>query len=145
MSWFAAASISLRRPDSNRASPIGAMQLVAGALILVCEMDLKMASASPRRRTILADMGLEVYEGFDEAHLDPVPDLVVVPGMLMATTNVLCTDIAVVPFLWVLPLGVYLLSFDPSGFPQDKPLPVLVRVLVLVRVRSLLAQEPDPL
>lgn len=31
--------------------------------------------------------------------------------MLLATTNQVCTDIAVVPFLWVLPLSLYLLSF----------------------------------
>jgi len=31
--------------------------------------------------------------------------------LLMATTNKLCQDLAVVPFLWVLPLGLYLISF----------------------------------
>ena len=31
--------------------------------------------------------------------------------MLLAVTNAMCQDIAVVPFLWVLPLGLYLLSF----------------------------------
>ena len=31
--------------------------------------------------------------------------------MLLAVTNTVCQDIAVVPFLWVLPLGLYLLSF----------------------------------
>jgi SAM-dependent methyltransferase len=32
-------------------------------------------------------------------------------AMLMATTNQLCQEVAAVPFLWVLPLAVYLLSF----------------------------------
>lgn len=32
-------------------------------------------------------------------------------AMLLATTNVLCQDLAVVPFLWVLPLALYLLTF----------------------------------
>lgn len=32
-------------------------------------------------------------------------------ALLLATTNKLCLDVAVVPFLWVLPLAVYLLSF----------------------------------
>jgi len=32
-------------------------------------------------------------------------------ALLLATTNQLCLDVAVVPFLWVLPLAVYLLSF----------------------------------
>ncbi len=31
--------------------------------------------------------------------------------MLLATTNQLCLDVAVIPLLWVLPLGLYLLSF----------------------------------
>ena len=33
------------------------------------------------------------------------------PIMFLATTNQICQDIAVVPFLWVLPLSLYLLSF----------------------------------
>jgi hypothetical protein len=32
-------------------------------------------------------------------------------GMFLAVTNQLCQEIAVVPFLWVLPLAIYLLSF----------------------------------
>ena len=31
--------------------------------------------------------------------------------MFLATTNQICQDVAVVPFLWVLPLSIYLLSF----------------------------------
>lgn len=31
--------------------------------------------------------------------------------LLLATTNKLCQDVAVIPFLWVLPLGLYLLTF----------------------------------
>jgi len=31
--------------------------------------------------------------------------------MLLAVTNEICQDVAVMPFLWVLPLGLYLLSF----------------------------------
>lgn len=38
--------------------------------------------------------------------------LAAVPStMLLATTNQICADIAVVPFLWVLPLSLYLLTF----------------------------------
>jgi hypothetical protein len=32
-------------------------------------------------------------------------------AMLLATTNQLCQEVAVIPFLWVLPLTIYLLSF----------------------------------
>lgn len=31
--------------------------------------------------------------------------------MFLATTNQLCQDVAAVPFLWVLPLAIYLLTF----------------------------------
>lgn len=31
--------------------------------------------------------------------------------LLLSTTNVICQDIAVIPFLWVLPLSLYILSF----------------------------------
>lgn len=31
--------------------------------------------------------------------------------MLLATTNMICQEIAVVPFLWIVPLALYLLSF----------------------------------
>lgn len=38
--------------------------------------------------------------------------LAMVPSvMLLATTSLICTDVAVVPFLWVVPLTLYLLSF----------------------------------
>jgi len=32
-------------------------------------------------------------------------------GLLMATTNRLCMDVAVIPLLWILPLAIYLLTF----------------------------------
>ncbi len=32
-------------------------------------------------------------------------------ALLLATTNKICQDVAVIPFLWVLPLSLYLLSF----------------------------------
>ena len=31
--------------------------------------------------------------------------------MLLAVTNAICQDIAVVPFFWVMPLSLYLLTF----------------------------------
>ena len=38
--------------------------------------------------------------------------LAMVPSvLLLATTNQVCLDVASVPFLWVLPLTLYLLSF----------------------------------
>lgn len=44
--------------------------------------------------------------------------------MLLATTNQVCQQVAVVPFLWVLPLAIYLLSFvicfdNPRWYRRD--------------------------
>jgi hypothetical protein len=43
--------------------------------------------------------------------------------LLLATTNKICQDVAVIPFLWVLPLALYLLSFiicfdDPRWYAR---------------------------
>ncbi|OLE12674.1 MAG: hypothetical protein AUG89_07055 [Acidobacteria bacterium 13_1_20CM_4_56_7] len=40
--------------------------------------------------------------------------------MLLSVTNLICQEIAVVPFLWVLPLGLYLISFILCF--QEKPI-----------------------
>ncbi|NBV48623.1 MAG: hypothetical protein EBR95_06205 [Verrucomicrobia bacterium] len=57
--------------------------------------------------------------------------------LLLAITNKLCQDIAVVPFLWVLPLGLYLLSFiisfdSPRWYHRAFWLPLLAVLLGLV-------------
>ncbi len=54
--------------------------------------------------------------------------------LLLAITNKLCQDIAVVPFLWVLPLGLYLLSFiisfdSPRWYHRGFWLPLFVALL----------------
>ena len=51
--------------------------------------------------------------------------------MLMATTNQICQEVAVVPFLWILPLTLYLLSFiicfdSPRWYDRRFFLPLLV-------------------
>jgi spermidine synthase len=62
--------------------------------------------------------------------------------MLLATTNQVCTDVAVIPFLWVLPLTLYLLSFilcfhSPRWYPRSFWAIVWV-VLLLVMVPVLI-------
>lgn len=42
--------------------------------------------------------------------------------MLLATTNQMCQDVAAIPFLWVLPLSLYLLSFVICFNDKQKPL-----------------------
>lgn len=54
--------------------------------------------------------------------------------LLLATTNTLCQDIAVIPFLWVLPLSLYLLSFivcfdSPRWYRRRFWLPLLALAL----------------
>ena len=51
--------------------------------------------------------------------------------VLLASTNQICRDIAVIPFLWVLPLGLYLISFilcfdHPRWYDRRIWVPVLL-------------------
>jgi hypothetical protein len=58
--------------------------------------------------------------------------------MLLAATNQLCQDLAVMPFLWVLPLAAYLLSFiiafDRPGWYRPTLFGLLAAALVPVTV-----------
>jgi hypothetical protein len=68
--------------------------------------------------------------------------------LLLAITNKLCQDIAVVPFLWVLPLGLYLLSFivsfdSPRWYHRGFWLPLLAVLLGLV-LQNLYQAESHP-
>jgi hypothetical protein len=56
--------------------------------------------------------------------------------LLLATTNHLCQNIAVVPFLWILPLSLYLLSFilcfdHPRWYRRRALLPLYFLALAL--------------
>lgn len=77
------------------------------------------ASAAPRKRRVLLWIALAI-----------VPS-----GLMLATTTFLTTDIVAVPMLWVVPLGLYLLSFTIAfaarrglaDFVQKyAPIPILV-------------------
>ncbi|HEX8522586.1 MAG TPA: fused MFS/spermidine synthase [Tepidisphaeraceae bacterium] len=63
------------------------------------------------------DVAASVETGDAPKHLVPIRAVAVLmlaacaSLLLLATNNVLCQDIAPFPFLWVLPLGLYLLSF----------------------------------
>ena len=71
--------------------------------------------------------------------------------LLLAVTNKLCQDIAVIPFLWVLPLSLYLLSFiicfdSPRWYLRKFWVPLLVfslaAVLTVMLGRSTIAPSP---
>ncbi|MEO1614413.1 MAG: fused MFS/spermidine synthase [Planctomycetota bacterium] len=63
--------------------------------------------------------------------------------MLLVVTNHVCQDIAVVPFLWVLPLSLYLASFivcfDSPQWYQPKPIAAITLIaLGLIQCKSML-------
>ncbi len=67
--------------------------------------------------------------------------------ILLATTNQICRDVAVIPFLWVLPLSLYLISFilcfdHPRWYNRKVWVPVFV-VLVSAAVYLLLQDYAD--
>jgi hypothetical protein len=54
--------------------------------------------------------------------------------VLLATTNHVCTDVAVMPFLWVIPLSLYLLTFiiafdHPRWY---KPVPIAILTIIAI-------------
>ena len=66
--------------------------------------------------------------------------------MLLATTNQLCIDVATVPFLWILPLALYLISFilcfdSPRWY--DRRLYSLLLMLFSPFACKLLSDGPD--
>jgi hypothetical protein len=64
-------------------------------------------------------------------------------GLLMATTNQMSLDIAVVPFLWILPLALYLLTFilcfDSDGWYRRPLFAALLALTLINTVRLLYA------
>jgi hypothetical protein len=81
--------------------------------------------ATPRRTAVAADT----------ASLSWVVLPALTSALLMAVTEHVCRELTVVPFLWVVPLALYLLSFAMAFTGDD----VYPRVLAPVTVCSLLA------
>jgi hypothetical protein len=56
--------------------------------------------------------------------------------MLLATTNFVCQDVAVIPFLWVIPLSLYLLTFiicfDHPRWYRSLPMSIAAMALVVL-------------
>jgi hypothetical protein len=80
--------------------------LAAAAVAAWCQPVAELSSASP-----VSTCGAKV----DSHRKDPWLLWFLLPAcgsaMLLATTNELCQEIAVIPLLWVLPLSLYLLTF----------------------------------
>jgi hypothetical protein len=67
------------------------------------------ALATPAESAPPGGAGDERISGLDRMLWLALPAIASV--LLLATTNKLCQEVAVIPFLWVLPLSLYLLSF----------------------------------
>ena len=85
----------------------------------------------------ISDLGLPSDFGFRISDFGPALLWLLLPAcastLLLATTNKMCQDVAVIPFLWVLPLALYLLSFilcfdSPRWY---KRLPYTLALIVL--------------
>jgi len=67
--------------------------------------------------------------------------------MLLATTNLICQEVAVIPLLWVLPLSLYLLSFiisfDHARWYRREIFQLLYLALALLSLRTLLISFVD--
>lgn len=64
---------------------------------------------SPSPETTLPPAAAEPPSSLDKLFWVSLPAIASI--LLLATTNKLCQEVAVIPFLWVLPLSLYLLSF----------------------------------
>jgi spermidine synthase len=85
-------------------------------------------------------VNLETLASRSEPAMNPPPGLnpqalwLILPAcasvLLLAVTNKLCQDVAVIPFLWIVPLSLYLLSFiitfDNPRWYQRTPFSLLV-------------------
>jgi spermidine synthase len=71
----------------------------------------KLYKANPARRTV--EVGADGLEEKPSLGLKIL--WIALPAcasaLLLATTNKICQDVAVIPFLWIIPLALYLLSF----------------------------------
>jgi hypothetical protein len=80
------------------------------ALSAACALKLwksRISSASPQQTRAVADTAAPKTADYWMWLLLPALG----STMLLATTNQLCMDVAAIPLLWLLPMGLYLLSF----------------------------------
>jgi spermidine synthase len=93
--------------------------LVFAVACAACALLMAMRSGTAELKVLSGENDSELESRVTEASRQPTAAqmflwfaLAAVPStLLLATTNQVCADIASVPFLWVLPLSLYLLSF----------------------------------
>jgi SAM-dependent methyltransferase len=90
------------------------------ALVLSCAWGLYRAQPSPEVNTTVSSVPLPAIGWRKRLYwiaLSAVPS-----GLMLSTTSHLTTDLVAMPLLWVIPLGVYLLSFSVA-FADNRSLP----------------------
>ncbi len=106
----ALAALKLFKPD-----PVGAAEAERGVSNPQQRADSKQSNPAPNRDLSRTRKSMLRPDEEKEASVFDHVLWIVLPAcasvLLMATTNKLCQDVAVIPFLWVLPLALYLLSF----------------------------------
>jgi len=100
----------LIEPNLTRRAQAGVWSAGLACFALACGYCAWRLSKAPNAPTSAEPVALETPPTFGQKFLwVSLPACATV--LLLATTNKLCQDMAVVPFLWVLPLTLYLLSF----------------------------------
>ncbi|MEZ6033975.1 MAG: fused MFS/spermidine synthase [Planctomycetaceae bacterium] len=104
-------------------------------LFLIFALSCLMCSWKTAMAPTPAETGTEASLIPQTADVVPLPRvrwliLAMLPSiMLLATTNEVCMNIAVVPFLWIIPLTLYLLSFiltfESDRFYRRRPMTLL--------------------
>ncbi|MDF2494456.1 fused MFS/spermidine synthase [Sphingomonas sp.] len=93
-------------------------------IALVASIGWRLPDAAAQRATAVADEG---RPGWRRVALWIA--LALVPsGLMLATSTYITTDIVAMPLLWVLPLGLYLLSFSIAFADRREPADFITRI-----------------
>jgi hypothetical protein len=123
-------------------------QVWTGGYLLLIVLTLGCATAASRSLGPATRTHADAALGFDVPHLRTIDRLrwtalACVPSSLMlGVTTYMTTDIAAIPLLWVMPLGLYLLSFIlafarlpgiiHSALIRVAPIPILLLIFVMI-------------
>ena len=133
-------------PAVNSPTQAGIWSVVFGLFALLCTV---CAVRQMRVKPVVADLYQKIAATNENQIAPSWADRIMWFGlamvasvMLLATTNQVCLDVATVPFLWILPLTLYLMSFilcfDADRWYSRKWYMVLLVISLMFVVRTLL-------
>ena len=101
--------------------------IVVGLLVAVCAMTL------PRMKLAIVEGPVAASPPPSRRRVAHWVALALVPsGLMLATSTYITTDVVAMPLLWVLPLGLYLLSFTIAFATRRGPADLLTRLAPVV-------------